>query len=127
MKKREARWNTIFNQYLREKKLLGYFELKQTDKDYFPFSKLEIHQYEGLLASEKEGFVWKLSDQDMREKPFDCLSTPPLPSYLVIKFPDGFYLIRIKDIKTLKNNNEMSITLDKARIIAEKIIKLQLK
>ena len=86
MIKKEAKWNTILNQYLREKKFYCFYELKQTELDYFPFSKIETVQYEGLQATEKNGLVWKLSDEDQREKPCDGMSIPPLPSYLVIKF-----------------------------------------
>lgn len=124
MIKKEARWQTIFNQYLREKRPYGYFELKQTMKDLFPFSKIEKHQYEGLQATEKEGLVWKMSDEDQREKPIDSLCTPPLPSYLVIKFPDAFYMIRIKEIVEMRENGAIGISLERAKEIAEKILYL---
>ena len=94
--KKEAKWQTVWNQYVREKKLYGFFELKQTDLESFPFSKIETVQYEGLQATEKHGLVWKFSDTDMRPKPCDSVSIPPLPSYLVIKFKDGFYMIRFQ-------------------------------
>lgn len=126
MKKIEARWQTIFNKYLREKQktgeMFGYYELKQVSNDFFNFNKIESHQLEGLQAGENSGFVWKLSDQDMREKPFDCFSTPPLPAYLVIKFPDGFYCIRIKEIVKLKNMGIVGINQEIAKNKAEKVI-----
>lgn len=127
MKKNEAKWTTIFNQYLKEKKMYGFFELKYTNLDYFPFSKIEIHQYDGLQATEKNGLIWKLSDQDMREKPCDTLSISPLPSYLVIKFEDGFYMIRIGEIVKMREDGEIAITKKRSEEIAEKIIKLELK
>lgn len=102
----------------------GFFELKQTTSDYFPFSKIERCQYEGLQATEKNGLVWKLSDQDMREKPCDTLSIPALPSYLVIKFKDGFYIIRFSEIVKLREGGAISITRSKAEELAEKIIRL---
>lgn len=122
MNKIEAKWNTIFNAYLRHSDMLGYFELKYTDKDYFSFYKIEKHQLEGLQASEQNGFVWKLSDQDIREKPFDCFSTPPLPSYLVIVFTNTFYCIRIKKIVKMIDEGLNKITLTEAKRIADKII-----
>ena len=124
MKKPEAKWQTIWNQYLRESKHLGFFELKQTNKDSFPFSKIEIHQYEGLQATEKGGLVWKLSDEDRRQKPCDAIAIPPLPSYLVIKFPDAYYMIRIGDIVKLREEGGISITLEQAKSIAERIVVL---
>ena len=127
MIKREQKWNTMLNQYLRERKLHCFYELKCTILDYFPFSKIEIHQYDGLQATEKEGLVWKLSDEDQRQKPCDGFCIPPLPSYLVIKFIDGFYFIRIKDIVDMRDNGEIAITKKRSEEIAEKIIKLELK
>lgn len=127
MNKREAKWQIVFNQYLREKRMVGFFELKFTSKDYLPFSAIELHQYEGLQATEKEGLVWKLSDEDRRQKPCDTLCIPPLPSYIVIKFEDGFYLIRIKEVVAIREEGNLSITLEVARKVAEKIIRIELK
>ena len=115
MKKPEAKWQTIFNQYLRESKMPGFFELKQTNGGTFPFSKIEPHQYEGLIAAEKNGLVWKISDQDMRRKPCDTLGIPPLPAYLVIKFLDGYYCIRIGEVVKIRDEGVISISLQKAK------------
>ena len=120
--KHEAKAQIVFNQYLRERKPNGYYELKQTDKAYFPFSKIEQVQYDGLQATEKGGLVWKLSDQDQRPKPCDTLSIPPLPSYLVIKFPDAFYFIRIGEVVKLREEGGISISLEQAKVIAEKTL-----
>jgi hypothetical protein len=122
MNKNEAKVQTEFNQYLREKKLRGFFELKYTDKDYLPFSKIEVHQYEGLQATEKDGLVWKLSDEDRRQKPCDALSIPPLPSYLVIRFKDGFYLVRIKWIVNLREMGLLGISKEQATEYADLVI-----
>lgn len=128
MKKPEAKWQTIFNQYLREQhlkgKMYGYYELKQTTKNSLPFSQIEIHQYDGLQATEKTGLVWKFSDDDMRRKPCDCGSFPPLPSFLVIKFPDAYYVIRIEEIVKLREQGGISITYEQAKTLAERILVL---
>jgi hypothetical protein len=124
MSKPEAKWQIVFNQYLREKKFHGFFELKQTLSEIFPFSKIETVQWEGLQATEKNGLVWKISDEDQRQKPCDCLSIPPLPSYLVIKFKDGFYVIRFKKIVDLRDKGVISISRVDVAKIAEKIIKI---
>ena len=120
----EAKSQIIFNQYLRETKMLGFFELKQTDSEILPFSKIEIVQYDGLQATEKHGLVWKLSDEDQRPKPCDCLSIPPLPSYLVIRFKDGFYIIRFRKIVDMRDNGTISISRVDAAKIADKIIRV---
>jgi len=123
----EAKWNTTLNQYLRETRFYCYYELKQTNGNSLPFSAIEDVQWEGLQATEKEGLVWKLSDEDQRQKPCDGFSTNPLPSYLIIKFPDAFYFIRFRDIVMMKENGKASITLEEAKKRAEKIIRLNLK
>lgn len=120
--KDESKWTTVFNRYLREKKMYGFFELKVTVTETFPFSKIETNQYDGLQATEKNGLVWKLSDQDMRQKPCDTLSIPPLPSYIVIKFPDAFYFIRMKDIVEMREMGLVSITHKMAKEKAEKLL-----
>lgn len=125
MNKKEARWQVIFGHYLRETGREGFFELKQTSGKSFPFSKIEPHQLDGLLSAEKNGLVWKLSDEDRRKKPCDCLAIPPLPAYLVIKFPDAYYAIRIMDIQRLKDSGEPGITKDKAIDLAEFILMLK--
>lgn len=126
MMKKEAKWQTVLGQYLRElrvkEKFFCYVELKQTEKEHLPFSKIEVHQYDGLQATEKEGLTWKFSDADMREKSCDCANFPPLPSYLVIKFTDGFYFVRIGEIVKLREEGHVAITKEYAEKVAEKII-----
>ena len=124
MARSEKHWQQIFNQYLREKRLHGYYELKQTSADSFPFSKIETNQYEGLQATKKEGLVWKLSDEDRRLKPCDTLCIPPLPSYIVIKFEDAFYFIDIDDIVAMRERGEAGITKARANVIAKRILRL---
>lgn len=120
--KHEAKAQIVFNQYLREKRPYGYFELKHTDKDYFPFNKIELVQYEGLQAMEATGLVWKLSDQDSRQKPCDTFCAPPLPAYIVIAFGPAFYFIRIAVIVEMRESGKFSITLTEAKEFAEKIV-----
>ena len=124
MARKEKNWQVLFNQYLRKKRLYGYYELKQTEKDTFYFTNLELNQYEGLQATEREGLVWKLSDEDRRKKPCDTFCVPPLPSYVVIKFPDGFYFIRIKDIVKLRESKAVGVTLAHANQVAERILRV---
>lgn len=118
MIKREANFQTVFNQYLRAKKLYGHFELKQTSGNSIPFSDVKLHQVEGLLAAQENGFVWKLSDEDSRQKPFDCISTPPTLSYVVFKYPGVFYIISILGmIQERIDNKRKSLTKERAKAI----------
>lgn len=125
IKKREAQFQTLWNQYLRETRIQGYFELKVTDNRYMPLSKIEKHQYDGLQAMEESGFVWKLSDEDGRQKPCDCFCAPPMPSYLVIRFPGGdCYMIRFKEVVKIREEGLISITEERAKQVAERIVRL---
>lgn len=109
MKKREANFQTIFNQYLRKKKLAGFFELKEAKNDSLPFSSVKEHQLSGLIAASNNGFVWKLSDEDQRQKPFDCMYAPKNPGYVVIKYSKVFCIMTAqmfeeeRDISTRKS------------------------
>jgi hypothetical protein len=117
--KREAKFQSIFNQYLRNKRLHGVFELKQTITDSLPFSALELHQKESLIASMTTGIIWKLSDQDQREKPFDVISSPPLTAYVVIKYPDFFCIIYAPVfIKESQDSKRRSLTSERAKELA---------
>ena len=120
----EAKWNTVLNQYFREKKMYCFYELKQTsNQDIFNFARIEKSQWEGLQATEKSGLVWKLADEISRPKPCDGFSIRPLPSYLAIKFNDRFCLIRFEKIVDLRFEGVISINKAKATEISEKIIK----
>jgi hypothetical protein len=127
MIKKEAKLQVIWGQYLRSlmeqgTPWYGYFELKQTDKDYMPFSALEENQLEGLPATEKNGLYWKYSDLDMRKKPCDCSCTPPLPSYVVIAFSGVFYAIRIGEIIKMIEDSRTRITKVEAEKLCERVI-----
>lgn len=119
---RESKNNTILNQYLREKRMYCYYELKVAKGLYFPFSKIEDNQDEGLPALQKEGFVWKLSDEDSRKKPCDGFCTPPLPAYLVIKFKDKFYFIKYEYIAEMKAKGQKSINQEEAFALSTVVV-----
>jgi len=125
MNKREASFQIIFNQYLRKKKLYGVFELKQTTTNSISFKEVKPHQREGLLAVTSEGFVWKLSDLDPREKPFDTMSIPPIEGYIVIKYPKLACVINIYDfLAEEKRSTIKSLSKETAQEISLVIIEL---
>lgn len=128
MQKREAKFQTVFNKYLRELQKrgegYGHYELKQTQTKSFAFSKIQDHQIAGLMAAEMNGFVWKYSDQDQRMKPFDCSSMPRMKSYIVIKYPECFCIIGIHHLKEWQTRypEAKGIHLTDAQLIAERIL-----
>lgn len=119
---KESKSQIQFNAYLRKKRMYGFFELKVAKGGTFNFSDIEDNQYQGLQATEKEGLVWKLSDEDRRKKPCDTLCIPPLPSYLVIQFKRDFYLIRFNHIVRLRESGAVSISLKTCREVCTKVI-----
>ena len=127
MIKREAKAQVIWGRYVRELKLYGAFELKQTTKQYINFNEVKDHQIEGLLAVQSGGFVWKLSDLDIREKPFDMISTQAMYGYVVIYYSQykTFVMITIFNFVNEKENSlKKSLYFNKACEIADMIIEL---
>lgn len=122
--KREAKATTIWNKYCRASRTYGIFELKQTTTDVFYLSNFEEHQLSSLLAVEQNGLVWKLSDADMREKPADVLSIPPLLAYVVIKFKTKFCMIPARKIVLAKASGHKYITEEQAEKLSTKVINL---
>lgn len=125
MKSDEAGMTTKLNNYLREKKFYCYYEMKFSGGATFSFGNIRKCQWEGLQAAERNGFIWKLSDETSRPKPFDGFSTPPLPAYLVVFFHRvGFFFIRFNKIVAMREDGAISISRSKAQSIAEKIIQI---
>lgn len=119
---RESKNNIILNQYLREKRHYCYYELKVAKGERFQFSKIEVNQDEGLPALQREGMVWKFSDEDARQKPCDGACLPPLPAYLVIKFGMSFYFILYEKITEMRQSEAKSITLGEAQRLSTLIV-----
>ena len=121
---RETKGNTILNQYLREKRKEGfycYYELKVARGGTFAFSKIEQVQDDALPALEKEGLVWKFSDEDSRRKPCDGFSGPPLPSFLVIRFGQMYYFVPYEKIVELRAAGFKSIREEQAKKLSPRI------
>lgn len=121
---RENKSNTVLNQYLREKRKEGfycYYELKVAKGNSFAFSRIEVNQDEGLPALQKEGMVFKWSDEDSRKKPCDGASLPPLPAYLVIKFDQKYYFVLYEKIQAMMLAGEKSITEMKVEMLSTRV------
>jgi len=122
--KREANKTPFFEKWVRLKKLYGYFELKQTTTDSLSFSLVPEHQIDSLLALQDSGLLWKHSDLDMRTKPGDLQFTPPLPAFVVIKYPKEYCVIPVNNfIFERDHSKRKSLTVERAREISTYIIK----
>lgn len=92
---------TKFNRWLKHN-LTGsaVFEAKLCKTDRFPYSSLEEHQELNLYHTEHVGLVYKIPDDTMSQKPYDCIKVH-CPAYVAIMFyrraQKTFYLIRIDE------------------------------
>jgi len=128
MIKHEAKSQVILTRIIRECGLRGAFELKQTTGDSLLFNSIPQHQIDGLTAIQTNGFVWKLSDLDIRTKPFDMISTPPMFGYVVIHYKKHniFTIILIYDfVNEKENSHKKSLHFDRAYELAEYAIRLR--
>lgn len=122
--KREAAYTPIFEKYLRLKRLVGAFEIKQTTSDAILFSAVEDHQIEGLQAVQQSGFVYKLSDADSRRKPFDVVATSWMTGYVVIRYPKTTCVITVNNfVHERDHSKRKSLTVERAKEISTYIIK----
>ena len=120
---KENNFTTIFEKYIRAKKMHGVFELKQTDADSIPFSKVEAHQLESLIATQNTGFLHKISDSDPRRKAFDLLYTRPLVGYIAIRFPKVTCVITVNNfIFERDKSKRKSLTVERAKEISTYIL-----
>jgi hypothetical protein len=126
MIKREAKLQTQFTSFLKQKKLQGYYELKHSTTDAILFSSVEAHQVQALLNASLHGLVWKISDSDPRTKPFDCFCAPPMRSYVVIRFKSGVVAVGVDEFIAEKiTSGEKKLTYEKAKQIAAFSIKFK--
>ena len=118
MQKREAAFNTYFLKWVKANfQKTAAFELKQTKTDSIPFSALKLHQEKALFYAKHEHLTWKIPDCGFQNV-FDCFSLYRVPAYVVIKYPEKFYLIDI-DSWTAERDISMrkSLTEDRAKEI----------
>lgn len=123
--KKEANFTLKFRHWLKTQKFQSAaFELKQTQDDYIPFSDIQDHQINGLLAAKsRNGILFKLPDDSRGIKPFDLFYLQMSEAYVVIKYPKFFCVIDIDDFLRERNESKRkSLTDIQAREIALKIV-----
>lgn len=129
MQKKEAQFNTLFNSWLRNVyKKTGAYELKQTAESSIPYSRLEKHQEDALLAVSNGTFVYKISDESIGFKPFDCFCFSNSPAFVVVLYQKSktFYLITINNWVYYRDKKakRKSLTENEAKEIATIAVKL---
>ncbi len=95
MIKKEAKYQTKFNHWLKEVyKKSAVFELKQTQGSSIPFDSVVPHQIAALTAVNEGTFVFKIPDAGF-QNPFDCFCLTQMPAYVVLCFPESMEVIPI--------------------------------
>lgn len=84
----EAQFQTLFGRWLRRGwKEPGAFELKVVRGERIPFRAVAPHQLSALLASESlRGLTYKIPDDSVGYKPFDCFTLKHVRSWVVVRF-----------------------------------------
>ena len=113
MNKLEAKFTTKFEKWWKQTKVLGAYEIKVVRGVSMPFSVVPEHQLNALRAAQK-GFIYKIPDDSMGQKPCDCLAVGN-NGYLVVHWikrgNKRFYIFPINvwdDI--INNSNRKSLT-----------------
>lgn len=118
MIKREASITPAITAYIKIKSLTGLFEVKQTRLLRFNLNNFEPQQLESLMAAERSGLVWKISDADQRLKPCDIISVGPRPSTIVIKIQRAVFFIEARMIYNMIQGGVKSLSGSECSLIA---------
>jgi penicillin-binding protein-related factor A (putative recombinase) len=128
MHKREAQSQVVFKHYLQSGKYNGpsaVFELKRTLEDSLPFSAVADHQEDALEASINRSLYYKIPDDSIGLKPFDCFFLRNTLAYVVIGYGKqlkSFVLIPIDEWKhEKKTSKRRSLTYERALQIGHEV------
>ena len=128
MHKREAKMQTVFKHYLQSDKYTGpsaAFELKRTLTDSLSFSEVEDHQEDSLDASLNQALYFKIPDDSIGAKPFDCFYLTNTLAYVVIGYGKrlkSFVFIPINAWKQEKKTSKRrSLTYERALQIGHEV------
>jgi penicillin-binding protein-related factor A (putative recombinase) len=132
MKKREAKFQTRFNQwlryvYLKNAKTAIAFELKSTDGKSIPFNAVQTHQKDSLYNAKHTCLIYKIPDDSAGFKPMDSFALCGVRAYVVLEFTRSkkWYLIDIDNwLAYEKVSERKSITEEEASGLAELVVSL---
>jgi hypothetical protein len=127
MQKREAEFGRLFRHWIKANRPheSAAYELKQTLTDSIPFSDVQDHQIDALLAVEDAHLLYKIPDDSRGVKPFDMVYLTRAKAYVVIRFPEWFCGIRVKVfIEEKKTSKRKSLTARRALDIATFSVRL---
>lgn len=117
----EKNFQTLFLKWVRHQPNLGtvVFELKLTKGGSLNFNALLPHQLIALRAAKHNRIAYKIADDSVGFKPFDCFHIREVPAYIVIMYytrgEKKFYMIDV-DVwdKEVKISKRKSLTKERA-------------
>ncbi len=96
------------------------FEVKVSRAKSFNFkSNIKPHQIRALRIAKHDVLVYKLSDMDRLQKPFDGFVFVQSEAYFVIFWDKRGYFIDVDDIDSMIKEGVKSITEEQAKSISE--------
>lgn len=118
----EKDFQTDFNKWLKHIHYkTGAFELKIADGNSLSFSAVTPHQQDALYATKHGNLVYKIPDDGMAQRPFDCFMMVMVPAFVVVMFhakqPDQkeFFMIDIdRWIEEATDSTRKSLTSERA-------------
>jgi len=118
--KHEAAFQRAFGRWLQyEYKGPGaVFELKRTLTNSLPLKEIRAHQVRALSMADT-GLYYKIPDDSMAQKPFDCFFLKGTPGFVVIAYGPqlrGFFIVPVEYICELLDNGTVSITSGMAHV-----------
>jgi hypothetical protein len=130
LQKREADFTLTFRHWLkanRDSFGCAAFELKQTRSCSLPFSDVQEHQIDALLAAKSgQGILYKAPDDSRGIKPFDLFYLKASDAFIVIKYPGYFFIIDVhRFIEERDSSDRKSLTSLRAMQIANTSVNLK--
>jgi len=127
MIKREAVFQTRFSRWLKYNwNATTCFELKYCQGQALPFASVKAHQVQNLLNVKHRKTIYKIPDDSLGEKPFDCLLIAASKGYVVIQYAseerpnNTFYMIDIDAFCAERDRSKRkSLTEARARAIGK--------
>lgn len=120
---KEKDFQTRFMKWVRNNEYgTAAYELKITKTKSLAFNALREHQKIALLQTKHRKLAYKIADDSIGAKPFDCFVLEQIPAYVVVMFykrgQKEFFMIDIdKWVWEEENSDRKSLTVKKAREI----------
>lgn len=104
--------------------MTGAFELKVSEGNSLPFSAVKDHQVAALQMAAGKGIVYKIGDDSLGQKPFDCFVLAGVQAWIVVMFHSKkrgqkeFFMIPVDIwVKEIETSDRKSLTEERAREI----------